>query len=56
MQTFSLRARLSVLLNGRRLMLANRLMDRRLAFKDDFGEPVVLAEAESPRFSRRLFG
>lgn len=46
MQTFSLRARLSVLLNGRRLVLANRLMDRRLAFKDDFGEPVVLTEAE----------
>lgn len=27
-------------------MLVNRLMDHRLAFKDDFGEPVVLSEAE----------
>ncbi|MEF2251290.1 integrase [Ralstonia solanacearum] len=46
MQTFSLRARLSVLFNGRRLVLANRLMDRRLVFKDDFGEPLVLTDAE----------
>lgn len=53
MQTFSLRARLSVLLNGRRLVLANRLMDRRLAFKDDFGEPVVLTEAEFYRLYER---
>lgn len=46
MQTFSLRARLCVLLRGRRLVLVNRLMDHRLAFKDDFGEPIVLTEAE----------
>ena len=53
MQTFSLRAQLSVLLNGRRLVLTNRLMDRRLAFKDDFGEPVVLTEAEFYRLYER---
>ena len=53
MQTFSLRAQLSVLLNGRRLVLVNRLMDRRLAFKDDFGEPVVLNEAEFYRLYER---
>ncbi len=53
MQTFSLRAQLCVLLNGRRLLLANRLMDRRLAFKDDFGEPVVLTEAEFYRLYER---
>lgn len=53
MQTFSLRAQLCVLLNGRRLVLANRLMDRRLAFKDDFGEPVVLTEAEFYRLYER---
>ena len=46
MQTFSLKARLCVLLNGRRLVLVNRLMDRRLAFKDDFGEQVLFAEPE----------
>lgn len=46
MQTFSLRVRLCVLLRGKRLVLVNRLMDHRLAFKDDFGEPVVLTEAE----------
>lgn len=46
MQTFSLRARLCVLLRGKRLVLVNRLMDHRLAFKDDFGEPVVLSEAD----------
>ncbi|MFJ1258075.1 integrase [Cupriavidus sp. CuC1] len=46
MQTFSLRGHLSVLFNGRRLVLVNRLMDRRLAFKDDFGEPVILTESE----------
>lgn len=46
MQTFSLRVKLCVLLRGRRLVLVNRLMDHRLAFKDDFGEPVILSEAE----------
>ncbi|MCL9847592.1 integrase [Ralstonia solanacearum P673] len=46
MQTFSLKARLCILLNGRRLVLVNRLMDRRLAFKDDFGEQVLFAEPE----------
>lgn len=46
MQTFSLRVRLCVLLRGKRLVLVNKLMDHRLAFKDDFGEPVVLTEAE----------
>lgn len=53
MQTFSLKARLCILLNGRRLVLVNRLMDRRLAFKDDFGEQVLFAEPEFYRLYER---
>ena len=46
MQTFSLRLNLAVLLNGRRWILTSLLMDRRLAFKDEFGEQLVLTEAK----------
>lgn len=46
MQTFLLRPNLAVLFNGRRLIHTGLLMDRRLAFKDEFGEPTVLTEAQ----------
>lgn len=44
MQTFSLKLHMSFLFNGKHITLENKLMDRRLVFKDDFGEPTILSE------------
>jgi len=46
MQTFSLKVNLAILFNGRPFVLEKRLIDRRLSFKDEFGEPLLLTEAE----------
>lgn len=46
MQTFSLKANIVIVYNGRRLRLDKRLMNGQLLFKDEFGEPVILAEPD----------
>jgi putative transposase len=53
MQTFSLKANLSILLNGRRLILVSRLIDRKLAFKDELGEPHIMSESQFYRAYER---
>ncbi|UMZ12141.1 transposase [Pseudomonas sp. MPFS] len=46
MQTFSLKARLVVIINGTTMSLQRRLVDRRLLFVDQLGEPTKLKESE----------
>lgn len=46
MLTFSLKQNLAVEMKGRHLVLTGRLMNRKLAFKDEFGEPLVMTEKE----------
>lgn len=46
MQIFSLRAKLVVLVRGVKMKLERRLVDRRLLFFDELGEPTKLTEAE----------
>ncbi|NWD69171.1 DDE-type integrase/transposase/recombinase [Pseudomonas gingeri] len=46
MQIFSLKPGLAVTMNDRYLVFRSRLVDRRLHFSDDLGEPVLLKEKE----------
>jgi putative transposase len=46
MQTFSLKVKLVVLMHGIRMVLEKRLIDRRLLFFDELGEPTTLPEKE----------
>ncbi|MBD0677167.1 DDE-type integrase/transposase/recombinase [Pseudomonas sp. PSB11] len=46
MQTFSLKLRLVVVINHTRMTLQRRLVDRRLLFVDELGEPTKLKESE----------
>lgn len=46
MLTFSLKQNLAVEMKGRHLVLTGRYMNRKLAFKDEFGEPLVMTEKE----------
>lgn len=46
MQTFSLKVRLVVVINGTTMSLQRRLVDRRLLFVDQLGEPTKLKESE----------
>ncbi|WIE50651.1 DDE-type integrase/transposase/recombinase [Pseudomonas sp. GM17] len=46
MQTFSLKAKLAVVIHGVTMSLQRRLVDRRLLFFDELGEPTKLTEAE----------
>lgn len=45
MQTFTLKAGLSIVRDGRVYRFHNRLMDRRLQLKDEFGEPLLMTES-----------
>lgn len=46
MQTFLLKAKLVVVINGTTMSLQRRLVDRRLLFFDELGEPTTLTEYE----------
>lgn len=46
MQTFSLKSRLVVVIKGTIMSLQRRLIDRRLLFSDELGEPTKLTEHE----------
>ena len=46
MQTFSLKAKLVVVIHGKLMSLQRRLVDRRLLFIDQLGEPTTLTESE----------
>lgn len=46
MQTFSLKAKLVVVIHGKVMSLQRRLVDRRLLFIDQLGEPTTLTESE----------
>lgn len=46
MQIFSLKLRLVVVINHTRMTLQRRLVDRRLLFVDELGEPIKLKESE----------
>lgn len=46
MQTFSLKAKLVVIVRGVLMVLEKRLIDRRLLFFDELGEPTKLSEKE----------
>jgi hypothetical protein len=46
MLTFALKQNLAVEMKGRHLVLTGRHINRKLAFKDEFGEPVVMTEKE----------
>lgn len=46
MQTFSLKAKLVVFVRGLRMTFQRRLVDRRLLFFDELGEPTKLTEVE----------
>lgn len=46
MQTFLLKAKLVVVINGTPMSLQRRLIDRRLLFFDELGEPTTLTEYE----------
>lgn len=46
MQTFLLKAKLVVVINGMTMALQRRLIDRRLLFFDELGEPTTLTEYE----------
>ncbi|MEO6675879.1 MAG: Mu transposase C-terminal domain-containing protein [Pseudomonas sp.] len=46
MQTFLLKARLVVIIRGVRMSLHRRLIDRRLLFVDELGEPTKLSEGD----------
>ena len=46
MQTFSLKAKLVVVIHGKIMSLQRRLVDRRLLFIDQLGEPTTLTESE----------
>ncbi|PKA70212.1 putative transposase [Pseudomonas baetica] len=54
MQTFLLKAKLVVVINGTQMSLQRRLIDRRLLFFDELGEPTTLTEYEFQRgYERR---
>ena len=46
MQTFSLRVKLVVIVRGVLMVLEKRLIDRKLLFFDELGEPTKLSEKE----------
>ncbi|MCW2268918.1 Transposon Tn7 transposition protein TnsB [compost metagenome] len=46
MQTFLLKAKLVVVIHGRTMSLQRRLIDRRLLFIDQYGEPTTLTDRE----------
>lgn len=46
MRTFLLKAKLVVVIHGRTMSLQRRLMDRRLLFIDQYGEPTTLTDRE----------
>ena len=46
MQIFSLKAKLVVSIRGIKMSLERRLVDRRLLFFDELGEPTKLTETE----------
>ena len=46
MQTFSLRVKLVVIVRGVLMLLEKRLIDRKLLFFDELGEPTKLSEKE----------
>ena len=46
MQTFSFKAKLVVVINGKKMSLQRRLVDRRLLFIDQLGDPTTLTESE----------
>lgn len=46
MQTFSLKVKLVVVIHGTTMSLQRRLIDRRLLFVDQLGEPTTLTERE----------
>lgn len=46
MQTFSLKVKLAVVINGTLMSLQRRLANRRLLFVDQLGEPKILTESE----------
>lgn len=46
MLTFALKQNLAIEMKGRQLVLTGRHVNRKLAFKDGFGEPVIMTEDE----------